>query len=106
MASKHRLTDLAQADLDDIFDHTVETWGEQQAVRYTDGLAVALDECCTSPVLRRTLTIPNYEPFRFVRYQSHYVFFREGGEMELEVYAILHERMDLIARLKARLDDE
>jgi toxin ParE1/3/4 len=42
----------------------------------------------------------------FIRYQRHYIFFRQLGQGNIGVIAVLHERMDLPNRLKEAIDSD
>lgn len=63
--AEYRLTPRAQSDLDGVFDHSVAQWGQAQALRYTDAIAV----------------------------ERHIIYFRPTG-YGIAVIRILHQRMD------------
>jgi toxin ParE1/3/4 len=86
-----RLSRRAEADLLTRSDHTLRTWGEDQAIRYVDGL----EECCRllacNPALGRSCDEVRRGLHRMER-GLHVVFYREeaGGIL---VSRILHRRM-------------
>jgi toxin ParE1/3/4 len=103
---QHReLALLAKADLLEIWNYTVDTWGEEQANRYLR----RLDACFVHIVAgkfsgKRPLAM--YPKLRAVRCEHHYVFFLVGKMgKKPTILAIFHEKMNYIARLKHRLAD-
>ena len=95
----------ADAAQDRIWSDTVEHWGEAQAATYIKGLHAHLERLSKTPVLWRRLpnglTAPtsfSSETY-FSRYERNYVFFRKLPSGKIGVVSILHERMDLPARL-------
>lgn len=86
------LTPAAEIDLDDIWDYSVENWGERQAERYirmiyetiiglTDGTQLSHSAQKVRPDYRKVLV------------GSHVIFFKED-ERVVDVIRILHQRMD------------
>ncbi|WP_132665531.1 type II toxin-antitoxin system RelE/ParE family toxin [Rhizobium sp. PP-CC-3G-465] len=101
----YRFFPKADAAQDKIWQDTVETWGEAQAVTYITGLHQHLQLLCDErKVWRRLpqkLAVPadvKREAY-FSRYEKHYVFFRKLDNGDLGIMSILHERMDLPVRL-------
>lgn len=85
-------------DLSAIARYTNDTWGREQAFRYAELLN------------KRFLAIaegrlfPKYPQVRVCRCEHHYIFFMSSQEGRKPVIlAVLHERMNLLARLKDRL---
>ena len=102
-----RICQTARERLLEIWDYTERTWGEEQADTYVRDLVVAINATCDArhawrPVLDNAL-IGVY----FIRHQHHYIFFRELSTGGVGVINILHENMDIPARLKedSRQDD-
>lgn len=99
----------ANATQDRIWRETAETWGEDQAVSYIRGLHAHLEKLCRTRALWRTLpsvlVVPSgIEGSVYVnRYRRHYLFFRELPSGKIGVMSILHERMDIPARLMEEL---
>jgi len=93
----------ALADIDDIWDYTVEKWGEDQAERYVDQIqAVSKDIADGSRSLRQLPEVPKIDGF--ARCEHHYIFVLRDPETT-SVVAVLHESMDMISRLKRLLAD-
>ena len=86
------LSPAAEIDLDDIWDYSVEKWGERQAERYvrmiqdtiiglTDGTQFSHSAQHVRPDYCKVLV------------GSHVLFFK-GDEKVIDVVRILHQRMD------------
>jgi toxin ParE1/3/4 len=99
---------------DSIWKDTVEKWGEKQAIAYIDGLHAHLQRLSETRALWRplpsNLVVPSDLKIQVYcsRFERHYVLFRELPSGKLGVMSILHDRMDLPARLSedlARLID-
>lgn len=92
----------AAADLRAIARYTSEHWGEEQA----PSCMALLDEAAAAVAAGRGVfkDLDALHPgLRAVKVGSHFVFCLVRPRRPALVLAILHERMDLIARLKARL---
>ena len=98
------LTQGAAADLRDISRYTAETWGEAQRRAYVQRLQDAVIEFAEGRGMFKdwNAVLPG---LRVKVAGSHYVFCLSRPDRQALILAILHERMDLIARLKRRLDD-
>jgi toxin ParE1/3/4 len=83
----------AQADIDDIWDYTVECWGERQAALYLKLIKATVDAVAKDPGVGR-----NCDDVRpgVRRYQvgAHVVFYRVFGTA-IVVVRVLHQRMDV-----------
>ncbi|HEY0124780.1 MAG TPA: type II toxin-antitoxin system RelE/ParE family toxin [Rhizobium sp.] len=98
--------DVAQ---DRIWIDTTERWGETQADKYIVGLHAHLLQLSKTKALWRRLP-PNLVATASIktsvflsRYERHYIFFRELPSGKIGVMSILHERMDMPARLREDL---
>ena len=95
---KFRLTRLAIRDLAEIGRHTQETWGEKQAQRYRAGMTARLKWLCRNPSLWRER--PDIREGVHTHPEKHHVIVFRGCEGGVEILRILHERMDIVRRLK------
>jgi toxin ParE1/3/4 len=87
------LSRQADGDLLDIFEYSIRTWGEDQALQYKTQLEEGLSKLATSPALfgrTRADLPPGYYSYVV---QSHVVIFRYTVTT-LEIARILHKRMD------------
>jgi len=85
----------------DIWDYTERTWGEDQADKYIQGLVDAIERIQGKRHLWRTVVDEPTAGLFFIRYQHHFIFFRELSTGTPGVISILHENMDIPSRLKA-----
>ena len=97
---RHKIYPAARRRIIEIQQYTDKTWGERQADRYVRGLYNTIEEAANSKHLWRKVEHKEVKGIFFVRYQHHYIFFRELSEGVLGVVDVLHERMDIPNRLK------
>jgi toxin ParE1/3/4 len=87
------LSPRAQADIDDIWEYTVERWGVRQAEIYVRLIKAAVEAVGADPGLGQ-----NYDYVRsgYRRYMvgSHVVLYRVTAAL-IVVVRILHQRMDV-----------
>ena len=96
----YTFTRSAKEDLLGIWLYTRETWGEAQADRYQDDLHRCCEQIANANV--RANPVPGIDGANAFRCRHHYIFFVERRETII-IIAVLHERMDLIERLRDRL---
>ena len=87
-----RLSPAAQADLDGIFDYTVQHWGLEQAVRYTQVLESACAAFAAAPAQAQDYG-PVRAGYRRGTVGRHFIYFRVA-DYGIVVIRILHRRMD------------
>lgn len=85
--------------LDQIWDYTVEKWGEEQADSYLRKLGACIQALKTQRHLWRSVKDKRLPGVFFIRCEHHFIFFREI-EGRLAVISILHENMDMLTRLR------
>lgn len=100
----------ADKKLDDIWLQSYQQWGEQQADKYIDGLYNLLETITDDLSYPTIKSIPEHvmPKVKSIHYQRHYLFFREAAphlEEKIQVLAILHDSMDISARLREELDN-
>ena len=88
----YRLTSLAETDLAEIADYTIDTLGIEQARRYRDGLETCFRNLAANPRLGRSAQDLAPDLRRF-EHRSHVVFYlqRDPGVL---IVRILHSSMD------------
>jgi toxin ParE1/3/4 len=88
----YRLSPRAQADLEDIWDYTVERWGGRRAEAYIRQICGAVEALAATPgIARRCDEVrPGYWKHPV---GSHVMFFRRHPN-GIDVVRILHGRMD------------
>ena len=86
-----RFSRRAQADLEAINRHTIETWGREQATAYIDGLELMAKKLAAAPKIGK----PRDDLARRLRafpYQSHIIYFMEE-QKGIVIVRVLHARM-------------
>ncbi|MDF1670165.1 MAG: type II toxin-antitoxin system RelE/ParE family toxin [Roseovarius sp.] len=98
--AEYQFTVSAREDLINIWLYTQETWGEEQADRYQE----QLHGCCQKLAGRKSLgkRASGVNGALVYHCQHHFLFFLREND-DVIILAVLHERMDLIARLRDRL---
>ena len=92
--AKVRLSRKAIADLDGIWDYTVETWSEDQAIRYYRKISAAIQGLGSLPVfLENKYDIIKTDLLGY-KIGSHIIFYKKHSDGSIGVYRILHEKMD------------
>lgn len=96
---KYKLTKEAVRDLENIWTYSFETWSEEQADRYYNLLIDEIEYVAENPGTGKDFSHVRAGYFR-TRLKSHYVFYKiNSGENLIEIIRILHQRMDIDARL-------
>ena len=86
------LSPAVEADLADIYEYTLETWGETQAAAYVDILVARFKGLAVNhtPWQARDDLLPGL----YGRYEGqHLIVFRGGGD-HLQIVRVLHQRMN------------
>lgn len=92
----------AEADLRDIAHYTRHTWGMAQALNYKTQLTHCIEALAKGTGFYKPFNTGRYE-LRMLHCQHHYIFLLPRNNASAVVLAILHERMDILTRLKTRL---
>jgi plasmid stabilization system protein ParE len=102
LTADYVLQSSAANDLRSILRYTRETWGVAQARAYSKKLRTGLQRLAQGQGAYKILS-DIHPSLRVTRCEHHYIFclWREGAPAI--IIAILHERMDLIARISDRL---
>ena len=96
---RYRLSPLVEADLEQIWYYTFETWSPLQADRYIDDIFDALELLGDNPRMGPTVSgiVSQYRRYRV----GHHLVFYQPGKLEgVEVIRILHEKSDVLRHLR------
>ncbi|MCX6970554.1 MAG: type II toxin-antitoxin system RelE/ParE family toxin [Verrucomicrobia bacterium] len=93
----------AESRLIEIWNYTLEKWGEKKADAYVRRLVAAIHSLGDTRHLWRRVPDKTLAGIWFARHEHHYIFFRELSRGTVGIITVLHESMDLPARIK---DDE
>ncbi|NEP57747.1 MAG: type II toxin-antitoxin system RelE/ParE family toxin [Symploca sp. SIO2G7] len=96
------LSPAAEQDLLDIWEYTYETWGIEQADYYLDQLEVACQNIAAGTAFYKSWQ-EIHPDLISVHCQHHYLFALYNQTDKPLIIAVMHERMDFLARLKDRL---
>lgn len=96
--AKYELTNKAVADLNRIWEYTLENWSENQADRYYEMLLEICQDIADNPELGKNYDGIKSELFG-LKANRHVIFYRKSGVNPIEITRILHERMDLKNRI-------
>jgi toxin ParE1/3/4 len=99
----YELTPEATADLEGIFRYTIQHWGEKQARTYSEKLSQCFRKVASKKVTSRAFS-ETYPEALVTRCEHHFIFYIQSEENPPIIFAILHERMDLLVRLQNRLE--
>ncbi len=99
---EYRLTPDAEDDLLEIAIYTIETWGLEQADAYEAALAACFHAIAEGEA-PSSAPITHRPELKVTRCQHHYVFSLHEENTRALIVAILHEKMDLMVRLRERL---
>jgi plasmid stabilization system protein ParE len=101
--SGYELSLDAEADLGAIAAYTLRTWGVEQTLRYELALTTCIESLASGDAVTST-PIPHRPELRAVRCGHHYVFALRRSDGPILILAVLHESMDLLVRLRSRLE--
>lgn len=96
------LTDEAEADLRSIIRYTRKTWGTERVHRYVAALEQGMMRIAVGEGSFKDMS-QLHQGLRMAHCEHHYVFCLPRRDAPALVVAILHERMDILARLVGRL---
>ena len=99
-----RILPCAAHRIDDIYLHSAETWGADQADRYVRGLYARLDAIAARDFPWRSVPAAFGLDGYACRYESHMIYWRVLGGGDIGIVTILHRRMHQIARLRDDFD--
>lgn len=102
MSRSYVVSNGAAADLRDITQYTLKTWSEEQRRAYIAALENRAEALAKGEGVFRDMSFV-MPGLRMVLSGKHYIFCMPQEGKPSVILAILHERMDLLERLKHRL---
>lgn len=90
---RYRLTPSAKSDLIEIWNYTVETWGETHAINYLQDIEEKLNQLAANPALgkQRPEIVTGYYSFPV---RKHIIFYLIS-DSHIDIIGILHGKMDI-----------
>ncbi|MBT8184435.1 MAG: type II toxin-antitoxin system RelE/ParE family toxin [Eudoraea sp.] len=99
-ANKYVISAKARADFKAIAKFTIEKFGEQQSIKYAQGLKSVLADLGNNPELgRRYVAVKDKMLLRY-RYRAHLIFYFRSSPNKLFIVRVLGGRMDFPKHLK------
>lgn len=102
MSDAYVLTKSAAADLREIIRYTKKQWGDAHVLSYVGRLQRGIEQLAANRGAGKDLSAI-FPALRSLHCEHHYIFCLPRDNAPALVIAILHERMDLIARVASRL---
>lgn len=87
----YRLSILAERDLKDVGEYSVDRWGVDQALRYLNGLIEAFENVTRNPKMGRSC-IGAQSGYRRLEHQRHVVIYRIDDDV-IVINRVLHQAM-------------
>jgi toxin ParE1/3/4 len=96
--TRYVLSELAESDLDEIWDYTAAHWSRDQANAYILSIRNTCQALADGRLVARAIdqVRPGYQKYPV---GSHFLFFRRIDETLIGIVRILHQRMDYVSRL-------
>ncbi len=98
----YELTSAAEADLREIARYTRQHWGDEQSWHYAQLLASCFQKIADGEVVPRSFST-RFPELLVTRCERHFIFYLYPEGEKPEIIAVLHERMDMISRIRDRL---
>jgi len=95
-----RVQEAASLRLDEIYRYTRETWGNDQAEKYINGLFEAFEHIDSRGVQSRPVPAEFGIDGYVFRYQSHFVYWRRLSNDDIGTVTVLHQSMHQTERFK------
>jgi toxin ParE1/3/4 len=95
-----RIQEAASYRPDEIYRHTRDRRGSEQAERYIRGLFDAFGKIGTHGVASRPVPAEFGVDGYFFRHEKHFVYWRRLGNGDIGIVTILHERIHQIDRFR------
>lgn len=95
-----RIQEAASFRIDEVYQYTCDRWGAAQADTYITGLFETFEKIATHGVMSRPIPAEFGVEGFFFRYKKHIVYWKELGNGDIGIVAVLHERMHQIDRFR------
>ncbi len=96
------LTADAEQDLREVARYTLDRWGSDMLKQYRNGLKEAFHAIATKALPGRSFS-STFPHLLVAKYRYHYIFYLQGASPKAVIIGIIHERRDIVSRLKERL---
>ncbi|MFC4256776.1 type II toxin-antitoxin system RelE/ParE family toxin [Altererythrobacter xixiisoli] len=103
MTAPYVLGSAAESDLRDILRYTRDKWGVEKARHYASRIKAGIENAASGDGMIKDMS-EFYPGLRMLRCQHHWIFCLPRQQAPALIVAILHERMDLMVQLVARME--
>ncbi len=100
---EYELTAAADGDLLNIARYTIRTWGVEQAERYAAAMHEHFKTLARGAAHSRSF-LEHWPELLLSHCEHHYIFFVQRESACPLILAVFHENMDMMARLRGRLE--
>ena len=90
----------ANNQLDEIYEYTAATWGEDQAGRYIETLFAYFRDVASKNVTWRSVPAEFEVAGHFGKCEHHFIYWKVLKSGDVGIVAVLHERMHQIERIQ------
>ena len=101
--TKYVIFKPANETLDEVWRYSLDNWGQKKAEEYIEGLFATIQKAASREIFWRGLREQTNLEVYFVKYQRHYLFFRELEDDLIGIVSIIHERRDVVSVLESEL---
>jgi toxin ParE1/3/4 len=98
--AKFLVQKAAAARLREIFVHTQNQWGDEQAHYYIEGMFERFGQIANKQVVWHPIPAEFQVSGYYSLYQKHYIYWKELSLDTIGIVTILHERMHQLARFQ------
>ncbi len=102
MTTAYRLSEAANKDLKEVTRYTLNSWGKDALKEYVGGLKKTFAAIGEGAVHGRSFS-KRFPGLLVTKYRYHYVFYFTEGLEEPGIIGVIHERRDIVSRLRERL---
>ena len=99
----YEITVPAEEDLKEIARYTLKQWSKKQSLHYAGLLEKCFRDIAAGTTPSRSFS-ERYPQIRVRKCEHYYIFYIHPENKPPCIIAVLHERMDMLTRLKNRLD--
>ena len=99
----YKLTPQAEEDIKEIARYTLKQWGKKQSMLYAGMLGNHFRKITAGSAHSRSFS-EHYPQVKVSHCEHHYIFYIHPDKKPPVIIAVLHERMDMLARIENRLN--
>ena len=102
MVLPYDLVKDAESDLREVAHYTLRTWGVDALNKYRKGLKQTFLAICRGEIVNTAFS-DRFSQLLVTKYKYHYIFYIVEGREKPIIIGVIHERRDIVNRLKERL---